>query len=59
MVANEGVSGIAAYSFSMIPAQIGNTYLLHRSGHHKLERWAPYLWSAPSAAGIAVSLKAW
>ncbi len=55
----KGCPGIAAYSFSMIPAQIGNAYLLHRSGHHKLERWAPYLWSAPSAAGIAVSLKAW
>jgi len=55
----KGCPAIAAYSFSMIPAQIGNSYLMHRSGHHKLERWMPYLWSAPSAAGIAVSLKSW
>ncbi len=50
---------IVGYSMSMIPAQIGSSYLLHRSGHHTLERWLPYFWAAPSAAGVAVSLRAW
>ncbi len=50
---------IVGYSMSMIPAQIGSSYLLHRSGHHTLERWLPYVWAAPSAAGFAVSLRAW
>lgn len=55
----KGCPAIAAYSLSMVPAQIGNSYLLHRSGHHKLEKWMPYLWAAPSAAGIGVSMRAW
>ena len=52
-------SGVVAYSLSMIPAQIGSSYILHRRGHHKLERWLPYLWATPSAAGVAVSFNAW
>lgn len=52
-------SGIAAYSLSMIPAQIGTSYLMHRRGHHEMERWVPYFWAAPSAAGVAISFKAW
>lgn len=52
-------SGIAIYSLSMIPAQIGTSYLMHRKGHHHLERWVPYFWATPTAAGIAVSIKAW
>jgi hypothetical protein len=55
----KGCPAIAAYSLSMVPAQIGNSYLLHRSGHHKLEKWVPYLWAAPSAAGIGFSMRAW
>jgi hypothetical protein len=50
---------IAAYSLSMVPAQMATSYLLHRRGYHRLERWTPYLWAAPSAAGIAVSVRAW
>jgi hypothetical protein len=50
---------IAAYSLSMVPAQIATSYLLHRRGYHRLERWTPYLWAAPSAAGIAVSMRTW
>ena len=52
-------SAIAAYSMSMVPAQIATSYLLHRTGHHRLERLSPYLWAAPSAAGIAVSMRYW
>lgn len=52
-------SGIAAYSLSMIPAQIATSYLLHRRGYRRLERMNPYLWAVPSAAGIAVSSRAW
>jgi hypothetical protein len=55
----KGCAGIAAYSLSMVPAQIGTSYLLHRRGYHKMERLMPYLWAAPSAAGIAVSMRAW
>jgi hypothetical protein len=50
---------IAAYSLSMVPAQMATSYLLHRRGYHRLERWTPYLWAAPSAAGIAVSMRTW
>jgi hypothetical protein len=50
---------IAAYSLSMVPAQLATSYLLHRKGYHRLERWTPYLWAAPSAAGIAFSMRAW
>lgn len=52
-------AGITAYSLSMVPAQIASSYMLHRSGHHMLEKWMPYLWAAPSAAGIAVSVRTW
>jgi hypothetical protein len=52
-------SGVAAYSLSMIPAQIATSYFLHRRGAHRLERLTPYLWAAPSAAGIAISARAW
>lgn len=52
-------SGVAAYSLSMIPAQIATSYFLHRRGAHRLERLTPYLWAAPSAAGIARSARAW
>lgn len=55
----KGCAGIATYSLSMIPAQIGTSYFLHRRGLHRLERWAPYLWAAPSVAGIGVSMRAW
>lgn len=55
----KGCAGITAYSLAMVPAQIGNAYLLHRTGHHKLERWMPYVWAAPSAAGIAYSMRTW
>lgn len=52
-------SSITAYSLSMVATQILGSYGLHRSGYHMLERWLPYAWAAPSAAGIAVSIKAW
>ena len=52
-------AGVATYSLSMIPAQIGASYLMHRWGHHRLERLMPYAWSIPSAAGIAVSTRSW
>jgi hypothetical protein len=55
----KGCPAIAAYSLSMVPAQIGSSYLMHRSGRHKLEKLMPYLWAAPSAAGIGVSMRAW
>lgn len=55
----KGCAGIAAYSLSMVPAQIGTSYLLHRRGYHKLERLSPYMWAAPSVAGIGVSMRAW
>ncbi len=50
-------ASIAAYSMSMVPAQIATSYLLHRRGHYQLEKWMPYLWAAPSAAGIAISMR--
>jgi hypothetical protein len=50
---------ITAYSLTMVATQILGSYGLHRSGYHTLERWLPYAWAAPSAAGIAVSIKAW
>jgi hypothetical protein len=52
-------SGVVAYSLSMIPAQIATSYFLHRRGAHRLERLTPYLWAAPSVAGIAVSARTW
>jgi hypothetical protein len=55
----QSCGAIAAYSVASIPAQIGTSYLLHRRGHHTMERWLPYLWAAPSAVGFGVSLKAW
>jgi len=55
----KGCAGIAAYSLSMVPAQIGTSYLLHRHGYYRLEHWLPYFWAAPSAVGIAVSMRAW
>lgn len=51
--------GIAAYSLSMVPAQVTSSYLFHRTGHHKLERWLPYMWAAPSAVGVGVSVRSW
>jgi hypothetical protein len=50
---------IAAYSVSMVPAQVGSSYMLHRTGHHKLERWLPYMWAAPSAVGVGLSVRSW
>jgi hypothetical protein len=50
---------IAAYSLSMVPAQIASSYLMHRSGNYKMEKWMPYLWAAPSAVAIGVSIRAW
>ncbi len=50
---------IVGYSIAMVPAQIGTSYIMHRKGHHTLERWLPYLWATPSAAGLAVSIRAW
>jgi hypothetical protein len=50
---------ITSYSLTMVATQILTSYGLHRSGYHNLERWLPYAWAAPSAAGIAVSIKAW
>jgi len=55
----QSCSGVAAYSLATVPAQIGTSYLLHRLGCHRLERWMPYLWTAPSAAGIGMSMKYW
>jgi hypothetical protein len=52
-------ASITAYSLSMVATQILGSYGLHRGGYHALERWLPYAWAAPSAAGIAVSIKAW
>jgi len=55
----QSCAAITGYSLSMVGAQVLSSYGLHRMGHHTLERYAPYLWAAPSAAGIAVSIKAW
>lgn len=55
----QSCGAIAGYSVAMIPAQIGSSYILHRKGHHRLERWLPYAWATPSALGIALSVKAW
>jgi hypothetical protein len=55
----QSCGAIAAYSLAMVPAQIGSSYLLHRTQHHRLERWLPYAWAAPSALGVALSIKAW
>jgi hypothetical protein len=55
----KGCPAIAGYSLSMVPAQIGSSYLMHRRGHHKLEKWMPYLWAVPSVAAIGVSMRAW
>ena len=55
----KGCPAIAGYSLSMVPAQIGSSYLMHRRGHHKLEKLMPYLWAVPSAVAIGVSARAW
>ncbi len=55
----KGCPAIAGYSLSMVPAQIGSSYLMHRRGHHKLEKLMPYLWAVPSVAAIGVSMRAW
>ncbi|HZU21573.1 MAG TPA: hypothetical protein VE998_02005 [Terriglobales bacterium] len=47
---------IAAYSLSMVPLQLGAGYLLHRLGHHRLERVLPYAFSAGAASGIGKSI---
>jgi hypothetical protein len=53
----QSCAAIAAYSLSMPPAALASSYFLHRSGHHTLERWLPYVWASPSAVGIAMSFK--
>ena len=50
---------IAAYSLSMVPAQIASSYLMHRKRNYIMEKWMPYMWAAPSAVAIGVSMRAW
>jgi hypothetical protein len=36
-------AGFAAIEAAGTAASIGTSYLFHRSGHHKLERWTSYI----------------
>lgn len=36
-------------------AQLGGTYLLHRLGHHRLERWLPYVAVSGNVTAIEYS----
>jgi hypothetical protein len=48
-----GVSSWIAASFA---SQLTTSYLLHRSGHHRMERFAEILWPIGSAVGIGYTL---
>lgn len=45
-------AGVSVWLAGTQATQLGVTYLAHRTGHHKWERWIPYVWTAPSAVGI-------
>jgi hypothetical protein len=44
--------GIAAWTMLAVPASIGTSALLHRTGHHRLERYAPYIYAGAGGFGF-------
>jgi hypothetical protein len=46
-------AGISAWMASSFAAQTATAYMLHRSGHHRLERIAEFVWASGSVAGIS------
>lgn len=49
--------GVASYNVASVTAGAAAAYLLHRTHHHRLERWMPWATAAGAAAGIIYTHK--
>jgi hypothetical protein len=49
----QSCAGTSAWIASSFAAQTATAYLMHRTGHHRIERLAEFVWASGSAAGIA------
>lgn len=49
-------AGVSGWLAATQGSQLAITYWAHRTGHHRLERWVPYVWTGPSAVGIGYTI---